>query len=170
MRIERLDGAGALAAVEALADVLMDCVEGGASVGFLWPMERGVATAFWTRVASDVATGSLVLWVAKDESGICGTVQLYPAKMPNQPHRADVAKLQVLRSHRKQGVGAMLMRTLEAAALEMGRWLLVLDTASSEAMRLYDRLGWSVAGVVPDYALMPDGSLCDTTFYWKRLR
>lgn len=157
--------------VAELSSVLIDCVEGGASVSFMAPLTRERADAFWRRVAEGVAAGNRLLVVAEDGAGeIVGTVQVVFAVPENQPHRGDVAKMLVRRSIRRQGLGAQLMRAAEDAALAAGRTLLVLDTVTgSDAERLYQRLGWSRVGVVPDYALWPDGRLCDTTFFYKRL-
>lgn len=157
--------------VAELSSVLIDCVEGGASVSFMAPLTRERADAFWRRVAEGVAAGDRLLVVAEDGAGeIVGTVQVVFAVPENQPHRGDVAKMLVRRSDRHQGLGARLMQAAESAALAAGRTLLVLDTVTgSDAERLYQRLGWSRVGVVPDYALWPDGRLCDTTFFYKRL-
>ncbi len=162
----------ALARAAELADVLVDCVEGGASVSFMAPLARDRAEAFWRGVADGVAAGDRVLLVAEDAEGggVLGTVQVVFAWPENQPHRADVAKMLVRRSARRRGVGARLMRAAEDAARAAGRTLLVLDTVTgSEAERLYARLGWTRVGVVPDYALMPDGRPCATTFFYKAL-
>jgi len=157
------------AEIAALADVLIDCVEGDASVGFMHPLSRDRAVAFWRRVATDVEAGERVLLVAEDGHGICGTVQLVLAPMENQPHRADLSKLLVHRRARRRGLGAELMRAAEAESLACGRTLLVLDTATDDAERLYERLGWSRVGVVPGYALMPRGARCDTAIYYREL-
>ena len=154
----------------ALADVLVDCVEGGASVSFMHPFGRERALAFWVRIASDVRHGKRALIVAEDDAGICGTVQLLLDVPENQPHRAELVKMLVHRRARRRGVGAALMRAAESTALECGRTLLVLDTVSESAgERLYTRLGWQRVGVVPRYALMPDGDFCDATFFYKDL-
>lgn len=152
-----------------LAAVLVDCVEGGASVSFMAPLTLARAQDFWRGVAAGAAAGDRVLLVAEDEQGICGTVQVVLAQPENQPHRADVAKMLVHRRARRRGVGAALMRAAEAAAARHGKTLLVLDTASADAERLYERMGWQSAGVVPGYALLPQGGYCDTRFYWRRL-
>ena len=167
--VRRLDARDAAALKEQLADVLLDCVEGGASVSFMLPMARGAALAFWDKVADGVARGERTLLVAEDEEGVIGTVQLITDLPENQPHRADVAKLLVQRRARNRGVGQQLMLALEQAAREQGKWVLVLDTASAAAGRLYERLGWQRVGAVPGYALLPDGELCGTTFYYKQL-
>jgi predicted GNAT family acetyltransferase len=157
------------AQIQELADLLIDCVEGGASVSFMLPLERDKALAFWRSVADGVARGERALMVAQDDSGILGTVQLVLAQPDNQPHRADVSKMLVRRSARRRGLGEALMRHAEQVARDCGKWLLVLDTASPDAERLYERQGWQRVGVVPDYALMPDGALCDTAFYYRKL-
>lgn len=157
------------ATLEALVEVLIDCVEGGASVGFMAPLTPAQARTFWQRVARAVTAGERALLVAHDGLGPCGTVQLILDQPDNQPHRADLAKMLVHRRARCHGVGAALMRAAEATALDCGKTLLVLDTASAEAKRLYERHGWQLAGVVPDYALLPAGGYCDTAYYWRRL-
>lgn len=164
-RVERLDER----LVAGLADVLVDCVEGGASVSFMLPLSHERAAAFWREVGAGVAKGERVLLVAEDELGVCGTVQLLLAMPENQPHRGDVLKMLVHRRARKQGVGAALMQACEQAARDAGKTLLVLDTASPDAERLYERMGWQSAGVVPDYALLPQGGYCQTRFYYRRL-
>ena len=156
--------------LEALADVLVDCIEGGASVSFLHPLERERALSFWRAVARDVAAGERAVLVAEDEHGICGTVHLVLDQPENQPHRADVTKLLVHRRARRRGLGAALMRAAEATARACGKTLLVLDTASPEAERIYERLGWRRVGSIPGYALWPDGRLCDTTLFYRDLR
>lgn len=158
------------ASLEGLADVLIDCVEGGASVSFMQPMTRDKALAFWRRVADGVANGGRALLVAEDERGVCGTVQLVLDLPENQPHRADLAKMLVHGRVRRQGLGAALMRAAEATALDCGRTLLVLDTVTgADGERLYARLGWRRVGEVPRYALMPHGGYCSTTFFYRDL-
>jgi predicted N-acetyltransferase YhbS len=152
-----------------LGDVLIDCVHGGASVGFLEPLSPARALAFWRGVIDGVERGQRVLLVAEDADGIVGTVQLALAQLENQPHRADLSKLLVHRRARRRGLGELLMRAAEDAARGCGRSLLVLDTATGDAERLYERLGWIRSGTVPGYALMPDGAPCDTTFFYRRL-
>lgn len=156
---------------EALADVLLDCVEGGASVSFMLPLARDKAAGFWRGVLDDVARGERVLLVAETPVGrIVGTVQLITAQPDNQPHRADVAKMLVHSEARRQGVAAQLMAAIDHAAREEGKTLLVLDTVTGgDAERLYQRAGWQVAGVIPNYALMPDGAPCSTTYFYKQL-
>ena len=170
--VRTLDAAGAHALADALADVLADCVAGGASVSFMAPLAPETARAFWRDVARGVAAGDRLLLVAEDGPGgpVLGTVQVVFARPENQPHRADVAKMLVRRSARRRGVGARLMRAAEAAAAAAGRTLLVLDTVTgSDAERLYARLGWTRVGVVPGFALWPDGRPCDATFFFKRV-
>jgi GNAT superfamily N-acetyltransferase len=160
------------ATAEALADVLLDCVEGGASVGFMLPLPREKAVAFWRGVLAAADRGERVVLVAEDAAtgAVVGTVQLVLAMPDNQPHRADVAKMQVHRRARRRGLGAALMRAAESAARDAGRTLLVLDTVTgSDAERLYARLGWRRCGVIPGYALWPRGGLCSTTVFYREL-
>jgi GNAT superfamily N-acetyltransferase len=152
-----------------LCDVLIDCVEGGASVNFMLPMTRAKAEAFWESVAASLARGERALVIAEDDAGIIGTAQAIWAGAENQPHRADVAKMLVHRRARRLGIGAALLAAAEHAAFDAGRTLLVLDTASPEAERLYERGGWARVGTVPRYALMPDGPFCSTVFFYKDL-
>jgi ribosomal protein S18 acetylase RimI-like enzyme len=166
--LRRLHAVGE-AHITGLADVLIDCVAGGASVGFMDPLTRERAAAFWRRVAEGVAAGARALLVAEDAQGVCGTVQLVLEQLENQPHRADLSKLLVHRRARRRGLGAALVHAAEAAAREGGKSLLVLDTATGEAERLYERLGWTRVGVIPGYALLPRGGLCDTTVYYRSL-
>jgi GNAT superfamily N-acetyltransferase len=155
--------------LQALAELLIDCVDGGASVSFMHPLPMPKALAFWRRVADDVAAGGRVLLVAEDASGIVGTVQLVLDLPENQPHRADVSKMLVHRRARRQGLGAALMRAAEEVARECGRSLLVLDTASADAERLYARMGWQLSGVIPGFALLPHGGLCATSYFYRAL-
>jgi GNAT superfamily N-acetyltransferase len=153
-----------------LAAVLVDCVEGGASVSFMAPFSEIEALAFFRKVAASVAAGDTVLLAAKYNGRIVGTVQLGLDTPPNQPHRADIKKMLVHRAARDRGIGAALMAAVEDEARRHGRWLLVLDTVPGEnGHRLYARAGWTETGIVPDYAMFPDGRLCDTTIMWKRL-
>lgn len=182
--LQRLDGAQALAAIDALTDVLIDCVEGGASVSFMLPLTRERAAAFWRKVAESVARGERALLVARrressgtadaygtaNDGDIVGTVQLILDLPENQPHRADVAKMLVHRSARRRGVAQQLMAALDEVARDEGRHVLVLDTVTGgDAERLYQRTGWQRAGDVPKFARMPDGAFCSTTFYYKHL-
>jgi GNAT superfamily N-acetyltransferase len=157
--------------IDELATVLIDVVEGGATVGFMMPITRERAVSFWRRVAEDVAAGKRVLLVAVDDAGVSGTVQLILDLPDNQPHRADLAKMLVHRRSRREGLAEALLRAAEAAALECGRTLLVLDAVTDgDAARLYERLGWVRVGEIPGYALMPEGGLCGTTYYYRQLR
>ncbi|MBL8362255.1 MAG: GNAT family N-acetyltransferase [Rubrivivax sp.] len=157
------------AELQQLAEVLMDCVAGGASVGFMQPLAPERARAFWRGVAAGVERGERVLLVAEDAEGIAGTAQVVLAMPDNQPHRADLSKMLVHRRARRGGVGAALLREAEVAAREAGRTLIVLDTASAEAERLYERGGYVSAGVIPGYALWPQGGPCDTRIYYRAL-
>lgn len=158
------------AEVEQLADVLIDCVDGGASVSFMAPLSREHAVRFWRMVAEDVADGERALLVAEDADGICGTVQLILAQPENQPHRADVAKMLVHRRARRHGIGGALLHEAEHVGRAEGKTLLVLDTVTgSDADRLYGRHGWVRVGEVPDYALLPHGELRGTTFFYRRI-
>jgi GNAT superfamily N-acetyltransferase len=157
--------------IQGLSDVLIDCVEGGASVSFMLPMTREKAEEFWRSAAEGVALGDRLVLVAEDADGrIVGTVKVMLNQPENQPHRGDVAKMLVHRRARQQGVGAALLVAAEQAAFEAGRTLLVLDTANDAAARLYARNGWQRCGEIPNYALMPDGAFCATTIFFKSLR
>src|SRR5438309_199848 len=165
-RLHTLDDAQ----IDELADVLIDCVEGDASVSFMHPLSRERAVAFWRRVAQGVAAGERALLVAEDAQGLCGTVQLVFDLPENQPHRADLAKMLVHRRARRQGLGEALMRAAENTARQCGKTLLVLDAVTGgDAARLYERLGWVRVGDIPGYALMPRGGLCSTTVFYRNL-
>ncbi|WP_373987517.1 GNAT family N-acetyltransferase [Duganella sp. BuS-21] len=155
----------------ALTDILINCVEGGASVSFMLPLPRTHALAFWRGALEGAARGERVLLVAETGDGrIVGTVQLVTAQPDNQPHRADVAKMLVHRDARRQGVAAQLLTAVDQAARAEKKTVLVLDTVTgSDAERLYQRAGWQLVGVVPNFALMPDGAYCGTTFFHKQL-
>jgi len=168
LEVSRIDAVSE-AQLQALVDVLVDCVEGGASVSFMQPMTRDKSLAFWRKVADGVARRERVLLVAEDADGIVGTVQVVLAQPENQPHRADVAKMLVHRRARRRGAGAALMRAAEAEALREGKTLLVLDTADDTAARLYARMGWLPAGTIPRYALLPAGGECATTYFYRSL-
>ena len=157
------------AELQSLAALLIDCVDGGASVSFMHPLGQDKALAFWRGVAEASERGERALLVAEDANGIVGTVQVLLGQPENQPHRADVAKMLVHRRVRRCGLGAALMHAAEKVARERGKSLLVLDTASSDAERLYARLGWQRCGTVPGYALLPQGGLCATTFFYREL-
>ena len=156
--------------IDALGTLLIDCVEGGASVSFMHPLTRERAEQFWRDVAEGVASGGRALLVAEDAEGICGTVQLVLDLPENQPHRAELVKMLVHRRARRRGLGEALMRAAESLALDCGRTLLVLDAVTGDAgERLYTRLGWTRVGVIPRYALMPNGDYCATTFFYRDL-
>jgi GNAT superfamily N-acetyltransferase len=157
------------AELDALCNVLTDCVEGGASVSFMPPLRADRARAFWIGVVESAARGERILLIAEDDAGCVGTVQVMLDQPENQPHRGDLAKMLVHRRGRGRGVGAALLRHAELAAKEAGKVLLVLDTANPAAKRLYERGGWLACGNIPNYALMPDGSLCATDLFYKQL-
>lgn len=169
--VRRVGANEASAYVEALADLLIDCVEGGASVGFMLPLTREKAVTFWRRVADGVSRGERVLLVAEDGEGhIIGTVQLLTSMPDNQAHRGDIAKMLVHRKARRRGIAQRLMAAIDDEARKEGKAVLVLDTVTgSDAERLYERAGWQRVGVVPKYALMPTGEFCATTFFFKHL-
>ncbi|MBN9453037.1 MAG: GNAT family N-acetyltransferase [Bosea sp.] len=168
--IGTLDASTAEAAIPALTDILRDSVANGASVGFMNGNTAPDYERFWRGVATGVACGQIILLAARNEDGIVGTAQLHLIGKPNQPHRAEIAKVLVHSRARRQGIGEALMQRAEAIAREKGRDLLVLDTDEhGAARRLYNRLGWTEAGTIPRYALMPDGSDCGSTFFYKSL-
>jgi len=171
LTVRRLGADEAAACSEALADVLIDCVEGGASVSFMLPLARDKAVAFWRGVAEGVARKERVLLIAENSGGrILGTVQMIVSQPDNQPHRADIAKMLVHRDARRRGVAQRLMAAIDAAARAEGKSVLVLDTVTGgEAERLYARAGWQRVGTIPKYALMPDGEFCGTTLFYKDL-
>jgi GNAT superfamily N-acetyltransferase len=170
IEIRRLSAAEGRQYVGALADVLLDCVAGGASVSFMASLTKPEAEAFFEKVLEGVERGERILLAAFLDSELLGTVQILTATPPNQPHRADIAKLLVHRSARGQGVATRLMEKVEEASRSAGKTLLVLDTVTGgDAERLYMRLGWTKTGVIPKYALFPDGRFCDTTVFWKDL-
>lgn len=157
--------------VERLSDVLIDCVEGGASVSFIWPMSRAKAHRFWRDTAASASRGERVVLAAEDANGsIVGTVQVVWAQPENQPHRGDLAKMLVQRRARRHGIGAALLAAAEQSARAAGKTLLVLDTVTGgDAERLYARCGWQRCGEIPNYALWPDGKPCATTVFFKSL-
>ena len=168
--IRMLDEQQALAALPDLCEVLADCVEGGASVGFMSPFTPEDGEPYWRGVAAAVGRREVLLFVAEVDGSVSGTVQIGFALKPNQPHRADLMKLLVHRRARGLGLSKLLMQAAEAETGKHGRSLLVLDTATGElAEQIYEKLGWTRSGVIPDYALFPDGRYCDTTFFWKRV-
>lgn len=157
------------AAIEQLAAMTIAVVADGASIGFMDPLDAAKARGFWAGVAAEVDAGRRLLVVARDELGVCGTCQIVLAQPDNQPHRGDLAKMMVHPRARNRGLGGALLAAAEAEAKAAGKTLLVLDTASDAAMRVYERGGWTKVGVVPDFALLPDGRLCATVFYYKAL-
>ncbi len=168
--VRLLSAAAAERERDALSEVLADCVAGGASVSFMAPFSTADAHAWWGGVIANVAADKTVLFGAYVDGALVGTVQLGLDVPPNQPHRGEIAKLLVRRSARGRGVAARLMAEAEREALAEGKTLLVLDAVTGgDAARLYDRLGWTTVGVVPNYALYPDGRPCDTTVFWKAL-
>jgi ribosomal protein S18 acetylase RimI-like enzyme len=169
LEIVELDAAGVEAAIVELAEVLADCVNGGASVNFMLPYETADAVLFFRKVVAAMQRGEIVLLTAKLGGRIVGTVQLGLDTPPNQPHRGEVKKLLVHRAARNRGVGAALMQRIEDIAKQHGRTLLVLDTASDSAERLYERGGWQRLGTIPDYAMWPQGGFCDTIIFWKKI-
>lgn len=168
--IRQLDADETLAALPALCAVLADCVEGGASVGFMSPFTPDDGIPFWQGVADAVRRSETLVFVAEHEGEIVGTVQVGFATKANQPHRGDLMKLLVHRRARGLGLARLLMEAAERGTAAHGRSLLVLDTATGEpAEAIYERLGWERAGVIPDYALFPDGRYCSTTLFYKRI-
>ena len=173
--IRRVASADGDAVAKGLAEVLVDCVEGGASVGFMLPLTRQRAEEFWLGALESATRGERVVIVAEErksatgETTVIGTVQVVLAAPENQPHRGEIAKMLVHRRARRRGVAAALMREAEVAAVEAGKSLLVLDTASDDAERVYERLGWQRVGVIPGYALWPAGGPVDTVVFYKTL-
>lgn len=166
--IERVESASG-DIVQELASLLVDAVESGAGISFMAGLRVEEAAAWWRKALSS-ATSRTVVLVARDEAGVVGTVQLQPAWPPNQPHRADVAKLIVHRRGRRRGIARALMEELERQARQQRFTLLVLDTCKGTAAeRLYSTLGWTRVGEVPGFAFNPDGTLCDTVFFYKQL-
>jgi GNAT superfamily N-acetyltransferase len=168
--VRRLEPAEAGELLDELAEVLEDCVAGGASVGYMAPFSRADARAAFEGFVADAERGGRILLGAFDGTRLVGTAQVVLAQMPNQPHRGEIAKMLVHRDARRRGVAAALLAAAEEAARAEGRTLLVLDAVTGgDAARLYARLGWTTVGVVPDFALYPDGRPCATTYFYKRL-
>lgn len=169
--IRRLEADEAETRIAELATIVLDCVAGGASVSFMADMTRGEALTFWSKVIDGVLSGQRILLVAESGGLLIGTVQVVASGVPNQPHRSDLSKMLVHRSARGKGVGAALLKAAEDASREAGWWLMVLDTVSgSDGDRLYQRGGWTPVGIIPNYALWPDSTLCPTTYFYKDLR
>jgi ribosomal protein S18 acetylase RimI-like enzyme len=170
LEIRRLDAAEARAQLDGLAAVLVDCVAGGASVSYMAPFSHEQARDAFEAVAAEVEQDRRLLLGAFADGDLVGTVQVILALPPNQPHRGEIAKLLVHRSARGRGIAQRLMEQAESEARAAGKTLLVLDAVTGgDAARLYERLGWTRVGVIPDYALYPDGRPCDTTIFFKRL-
>ena len=168
--VRRLDGSELRAQLDGLARVLADCVAGGASVSYLAPFSKEDARAAFEVMAAQVEQGDRVLFGAFADGDVVGTVQLILTLPPNQPHRGEIAKLLVHRSARRRGVASLLMERAESEARARGKTLLVLDTVTGgPGERLYERLGWTKVGVIPGYALYPDGRPCATTVLYKGL-
>lgn len=169
IEVRELDVVAARTYVTELSDLLIDSVEGGASLGFPSPLERDVARKYWMGVADAVESGRCVLLVAGNP--IAGTVQLHFASFPNGRHRSEIAKLMVHSSARNHGLGTRLMEAVEQEARRRAKTLLILDTQTgSGAERLYRKLGWETAGVIPDFAFTPAGRLAPSTFLFKRVK
>ena len=168
IEIRRLGVAEVRAQLDRLAAVLVDCVEGGASVSYMAPFSHEQARNAFEAFADEVERGHRLLLAAFADGDLVGTVQVILALPPNQPHRAEIAKLLVHRSARRRGIARLLMERAEAEARAEGKTLLVLDTVTGDgAERLYERIGFTRVGVIPGYALYPDGSPCATTIFWK---
>ena len=168
--IERIGGHAAAKDIRALAELLLDAVDSGAGVSFLSDLTLDVAETWWRSVLTSSSPRAVILVARERDGNVVGTVQLQPAWAPNQPHRADVAKLIVHRRARRRGIARLLMDALERAAGDAGFTLLLLDTCKGyDAERLYESTGWVRVGEVPGFALNPDGSLCDTVFFYKQL-
>ena len=169
LRIAQVDRIEAQRLEPQLVDLLIDAVNSGASVGFLAPLDRSEAKAYWQGVLAEIGP-HLLLLVAIDDDGLAGSVQLHPASRANGRHRAEVAKLLVLQRARRRGIGAALMATLERTALDLGRTLLILDTRTGDdAERLYTRFGWTRFGIVERYVRDRNGVMTDTSFFSKEL-
>jgi GNAT superfamily N-acetyltransferase len=168
IEVRRLTPAEAREQLDALAGVLADCVDGGASVGYMAPFTHADARAAFDAFVRDAEQERRIILGAFDDGALIGTAQLVVAVPPNQPHRAEVARVLVHRSARRRGVAQRLMEQVEQEARTEGKTLLVLDAVTGgDAARLYERLGWNTVGVIPGYALYPDGRVCDTTVFWK---
>jgi ribosomal protein S18 acetylase RimI-like enzyme len=170
VEIRRIASADLDEQLDALADVLVDCVAAGASVSYMWPFSHADARAAFEGFAAEVERGRRLILAAFADGELVGTVQVILAVPPNQPHRGEIAKLLVHRSARGRGIARLLMERAEEEARREGKTLLVLDAVTNgDAARLYEGLGWTTVGVIPGYALLPDGRPCDTTIFWKSL-
>ena len=169
--IRELDADGYQAAIPGLAALLVDAVDGGASVNFVAGVTEDQAAAWWTERIDQVRDGVITALVAVDGEDVVGSLLLIRSTNPNSPHRAEIGKVLVHRSARRRGIGAALMRAIEERARSDGRWMLVLDTVTgSAAESMYRALGWNELGVMPNHALLTDGTPAPTTFFWKDLR
>jgi ribosomal protein S18 acetylase RimI-like enzyme len=156
--------------IAALSEILIETVAHGGSVSFMHPLDPGSAKAFWRKALLAAARGERIVLGASDGAVLVGTVSLLLDCPPNQPHRAEIAKMMTRVSHRGQGVATALLRAAEELAVTLGRTLLTLDTASEDgASLLYERLGFTFAGEIPEYALKPHGGLTGTRLFWKRI-
>ena len=154
-----------------LCDILIETVAHGGSVSFMHPLSQEAAEQFWTNSLSAADRGERIILGAFDDGSLVGTVTLLLDLPPNQPHRAEIAKMMTRVSHRHRGIATALLREAERMAIARKRWLLVLDTAEDEgAAGLYERMGFQLTGLIPDYALKPHGGLTGTLIYWKRLK
>lgn len=154
-----------------LSELLIETVANGGSVSFMHPLSQAAAEAFWSGSLSAAERGGRIILGAFDGDELIGTVTLLLDLPPNQPHRAEIAKMMTRVSHRHRGIATALLREAERLAIAHGRWLLVLDTAEDEgAAALYERVGFKLTGVIPDYAFKPHGGLTGTLIYWKRLQ
>jgi GNAT superfamily N-acetyltransferase len=170
IEVRVLDGDSAPGFAGELGAVLLDCVEGGASIGFMASLIRGEAREFYDFVCGEVASGRRILLAAFAGDELVGTVQVLLAALPNGMHRGEIAKMLVRRSARRQGVASALIERAEGEARGAGKTLLVLDAVTDgAAARLYAQLGWTRVGEVPGFALFPDGALCSTTYFYKQL-
>jgi GNAT superfamily N-acetyltransferase len=170
IEIRRLAPAEVYEQLDALAGVLFDCVDGGASVSYMAPFSRDDARRAFEGFAAEAEQGGRLVLAAFSDGELVGSVQLILALPPNQPHRAEIAKLLVHRSARRRGIAELLMEGAENEARAEGKTLLVLDAVTEgDAARLYARMGWTTVGVIPGYALYPDGRPCDTTVFWKAI-
>ncbi len=168
--VRKLQEQECLSLTPGLSDLLIDAIEGGASVSFLGPLSRADADGFWALIASEIAHGERVLLGAFEGDALVGTAQLVLDTPPNQPHRADIAKLLVHSRARRRGIGRRLMHALEDEARALGRTLLTLDALTgSDAERLYVSCGYVRVGTIPDYALLPAGGRGATTIFYKNL-
>ena len=170
IELRRLSGGEARKHLDGLAAVLRDCVEGGASVSYMAPFSDEDARAAFDGFVKEAELGRRLIIAALDDGELVGSVQVILALPPNQPHRGEIAKLLVRRSARRRGIARLLMVRAEVEARAEGKSLLVLDTVTGDpAERLYEGMGWNRVGVIPDFALYPDGRPCATTFFWKAL-